>query len=244
MIGLGTIVNAGAIILGGFLGLFSRKLLSERCQETMIKAMGFATMVMALGSTLSKMLTVELAAVGDGYTASLGTGGEMMMIISMAVGALLGELADFERRFEDLGVWLRDKSGSSGDSEFVNAFMTASLTVCVGAMAVLGSIQDGLNGDHNTLFAKAVLDLVIVAMMSASLGKGCMFSAVPVALWQGSITLLSRFIAPIMTDAALANISYVGNVLIFCVGVNLVFPKTVRVANLLPALLIAVLFAL
>ena len=244
MIGLGTIVNAGAIVLGGLLGLGARRFLNERYQETMLKAMGFAVMVMALGSTLSKMMSVELASAGDGYTASLGTGGEMMMILSLAGGALLGEMADFEKRFENLGVWLRDKSGSSGDGEFINAFMTATLTVCVGAMAVLGSIQDGLSGDHNTLFAKAVLDLVIVAMMSASLGKGCMFSAVPVALWQGSITLLASFIAPVMTDAALANISYVGNVLILCVGFNLVYPGTIRVANLLPSLLIAVLFAL
>lgn len=244
MIGLGTIANAAAIVAGGLIGLGAKRLLSERYQETMIKAMGFAVIVMALGGVLSQMLTVNITAGESGFIAGLDTRGVMMMIISLAGGSLLGELINFERWFERLGAWLRDKTGSRGDSAFIDAFMTASLTVCIGAMAVIGSIQDGLSGDHGTLFAKAVIDLAIITMMSASLGKGCMFSAIPVAVIQGSITVLARFIAPVMTEAALSNIGYVGNVLILCVGVNLVWPKTIRVANLLPAVIIAALFAL
>lgn len=244
MIGLGTIANAAAIVAGGLIGLAARRFLGARYQETMIKAMGFAIIVMALGSTLSKMLTVQLAAGESGIAASLDTQGVMMMILSLAGGSLLGELIDLDKWFERLGTWLRDKTGSRGDGGFIDAFVTASLTVCVGAMAVLGSIQDGLNGDHNTLFAKAVIDLVLITMMTASMGKGCIFSAVPVFAVQGSITVLARLLAPVMTEAALANITYVGNVLILCVGVNLIWPKTIRVANLLPAIVIAVLFAL
>lgn len=243
MAGLGTVVNALAIVAGGICGLVSRKFLKERYQETITKAIGFATMVMALASTLSQMLVVKITEGPGGLSGSLDTQGAMMMIISLALGALFGELLNLDRRFERFGAWLRDKTGNQGDGQFIDAFVTASLTVCVGAMAIIGSIQDGLNGEHGTLFAKAVLDLIIIAMMTASLGKGCIFSAIPVAVLQGTITLLARQAAPIMTDAALSNITLVGNVLIFCVGVNLVWPKTIRVANVLPAIVIAVLFA-
>ena len=121
--------------------------------------------------------------------------------------------------------------------------MTASLTVCIGAMAVVGSIQDGISGDYSVLAAKAVLDLIIILVMTAAMGKGCIFSAIPVLLFQGTITLLSIFIEPVMTSAALSNLSLTGNILIFCVGVNLVWGKKIKVANLLPTIVIAVVWA-
>jgi uncharacterized membrane protein YqgA involved in biofilm formation len=243
MAGLGTIVNAIAISIGGLAGLVSRQFLKERYQETITKAIGFAVIVMALGSTLSQMLVVQITETTDTLQASLNTQGTMMMIISLAVGALLGELINLDHWFEVFGSWLRDKTGNQKDSRFIDAFVTSSLTVCVGAMAIIGSIQDGISGDHSTLFAKAILDLIIIMMMTASLGKGCIFSAIPVALLQGSVTLLAGVIEPIMTASAISNLSLVGNVLILCVGVNLIWPKTIRVANVLPAIVIAVLFA-
>ena len=173
----------------------------------------------------------------------LGTTGTMMMIASLAIGALVGELIDLEGKIERFGVWLRDKTGNSRDKGFVNAFVTASLTVCVGAMAVVGSIEDGAVGDHSILFAKAVLDLIIIMVMSASMGKGCMFSAIPVGLFQGSVTALAVLIRPYITDAAMNNLSLVGSILIFCVGVNLFWGKKIRVANLLPSLVVAVVWA-
>jgi len=179
-----------------------------------------------------------------GLSAALGTQGTMMMIISLALGALIGEIIDLDGLFERFGTWLRNRTGNENDTGFIDAFLTASFTVCIGAMAIIGSIQDGLYGDPSTLFAKSILDLIIIAMMTASLGKGCIFSAIPVAMLQGSVTLLAGFLAPFMTPDALSNISLVGNILITCVGVNLVFPKTIRVANLLPSLVIAVVFAL
>lgn len=244
MIGLGTIVNAIAIIIGGLAGLVSRKFLKERYQETITKAIGFAIIVMALGSTLSKMLVVNIVETSGQFSASLDTQGTMMMIISLAVGALFGELFNLDKGFEQFGGWLCDKSGNQEDSQFINAFVTSSLTVCIGAMAIIGAIQDGINGNHDTLFAKAILDFIIIVMMTSSLGKGCIFSAIPVAIFQGIITILARQIAPIMTDTALSNITLVGNVLILCIGVNLIFPKTIRVANILPAIIIAVIFAI
>ena len=244
MIGLGTIVNTIAIVAGGLGGLVSRRFLKERYQETVTQAIGFAIMMMALGSTLSQMLVVRLSADAAGQlSAGLDTQGTMMMVVSLAGGALLGELLDLEHWFERFGAWLRDKTGSQGDRQFIDAFVSASLTVCVGAMAIIGSIQDGISGSHDTLFAKAVLDMIIILMMTASLGKGCIFSAIPVAVFQGAVTLLAREAAPLFTEAALSNISLVGNVLIFCVGVNLVWPRTVRIANILPSIVIAAAFA-
>ena len=243
MIGLGTIVNVLAIIIGGLCGLISRNFLKERYQETITKAMGFAVIVMALGSALSQMFVVKISENSEQLSANLDTQGTMMMIISLAVGALFGELLNLEQRLERFGKWLRDKTGSQGDSQFINAFVSASLTVCVGAMAVIGAMQDGIR-NHDTLFAKAVLDLIIIMMMTASLGKGSIFSAIPVALFQGTITILARQLTSLMTDAALSNIAFVGNVLILCVGVNLIWPKTIRVANVLPAIVIAVMFAI
>ena len=147
-------------------------------------------------------------------------------------------------RFEQLGIWLKRKTGSDNDASFVNGFVSTSLTVGIGAMAIVGSIQDGILGDWSTLALKGALDAVIVCVMSASLGRGCVFSALPVAVIQGSITLLALPLRPIMTEAALANLSLVGSMLIFCVGVNLIWEKTFKPANMLPAVVIAVVWAL
>ena len=244
MIGTGTVVNALAIIIGGVCGLISRKFLKDRYQETITKGMGFAIIVMALGSTFSQMFVINISEESGQLTGSIDTQGTVMMVVSIAAGALFGELLNIEQWLERFGKWLRDKTGSQGDSRFIDAFVSASLTVCVGAMAVIGAIQDGISGNHDILYAKAILDFIIIMMMTASLGKGCIFSVIPVALFQGIITVLAKQAAPLMTDTALSNLSLVGNVLIMCVGVNMIWQKTVRVANILPAIVIAVVFAL
>ena len=164
----------------------------------------------------------------------------MLVVLSLALGTVIGELIGIERGFERFGAWLKVKTGNSGDRQFVDGFVTASLTVCIGAMAIVGAIQDGITGDFSTLAVKAVLDFIIVAVMTSSLGKGCAFSAIPVLVFEGAVTLLARLVSPVMTDAAVANLSLVGAVLIFCVGVNLVWDKRIRVANMLPAVLLAV----
>ena len=166
--------------------------------------------------------------------------GSMLMIGCLALGGLVGELLNIEQGFEHFGQWLKIKTGNAKDKGFVDAFVTASLTVCIGAMAIVGSIQDGIAGDYSILATKAVLDLIIIMVMSCSMGKGAVFSAIPVAVFQGSITALAGLVRPVMTDAALSNLSLVGNVLIFCVGINLVWDKKIKVANLLPAIIFAV----
>lgn len=233
MPGLGTIVNAAAIILGGLASLLFGKLIKPRIQETIMTACGVCVLFLGIGGAMEKMLT----SAADG---TLSSGGTMMLIASVVLGGLVGALLNIEGAMERFGKWLRKITHSEGDGGFVDGFVTASLTVCIGAMAVVGSIQDGILGDHSTLFAKAILDLVIILVMTAGSGKGCIFSAIPVAVFQGTITALSKLLEPIMTPAALNNLSLVGSVLIFCVGVNLVWGKKVRVADLLPSLIFAV----
>ena len=162
------------------------------------------------------------------------------IVLAAVLGALVGELINIEAGLECFGGWLRKITHSEGDGGFVDGFVNASLTVCIGAMAVVGAIQDGIYGDYSTLTAKAVLDLIIIMIMTSAKGKGCIFSAIPVIAFQGVITALSRLIEPIMTDPALSNLSLVGSILIFCVGVNLVWGKKVRVANFLPGIVFAV----
>lgn len=162
----------------------------------------------------------------------------VMMIGSLAIGGLIGEWLRIEDRFTEFGNWLKQKTGNANDQEFIEAFVTASLTVCIGAMAIVGAIEDGIFGDHSILFAKAILDFVIVLIMAASLGKGCGFAAIPVGILQGTVTLFSELLKPVMTTAVMNNISYVGSILIFCVGVNLFWGNKIRVANLLPALIV------
>lgn len=233
MPGLGTIINAAAIILGGMLGLLFGKLIKERFQQTLTSACGVCVLFLGIAGAMSQMLSLS-------EQGKLISGGTMMIIASLALGAVFGELIDIEGAMERFGEWLKRVTKSEGDGGFVDGFVTASLTVCIGAMAVVGAIQDGILGDYSTLAAKAVLDLIIVMIMTAGKGKGCIFSAIPVAVFQGTITLLSRLIEPIMTEAALANLSLVGSILIFCVGVNLVWGKKVKVANLLPSIVFAV----
>ena len=232
MFGLGTIINVLAIVLGGLLGFAGGKFMKEQIQDTLIKVCGVGTLFVAISGVLEKMLIVT-----DGVVTSSGG---MLVIICLAVGGLVGELLNIEDGFERFGQWLKIKTGNSRDGGFVDAFVTASLTVCIGAMAIVGSIQDGLTGDYSILATKAVLDLIIIMVMTASMGKGCVFSAIPVAILQGGVTILATWMKILMTDAALANLSLVGNVLIFCVGVNLVWEKKIRVANLLPAIVAAV----
>ena len=232
MIGLGTVINTAAIVLGGVFGLLFGRRLSERHQDTLMKTCGVTVIFIGVAGVLSKMLSIQGTA--------LVSGRSLLLVLCTAIGALIGETLNIEGGFERFGEWLKRKTGNAKDKSFVEAFVTASLTVSIGAMAVVGAIQDGLTGDSSVLLTKSVLDFVIIMVMTSTLGKGSAFAAIPVLVVEGSLTLLARLIAPIMTDSALSNLSMVGSMLIFCVGLNLTFGKRIRVANLLPALILAV----
>lgn len=235
MIGLGTIINCAAILIGGFLGILFGRFLKEEIQGALTKTCGVCTLFLGISGALEYILKLENNAI-------VSSGG-LLIVACMALGTLIGEICNMEKLFERFGEWLKLKTGNVKDKLFIEAFVVSSLTVCIGAMAIVGAIEDGMTGDYSILATKAVLDLIIIMVMTCAMGKGCIFSAIPVGIFQGSITLLSRLISPIMTESALANLSMIGSILIFCVGVNLVWGKKLRVANMLPAVVLAVIAA-
>ncbi len=232
---MGTLINVAAIILGGLIGLFSGSRFPKRMQETLISAVGVSTMFLGISGSLEGLLIIE-----NGTIAAHGT---MMLIGSMAAGSILGEWINLEDRMQSFGEWLKKKTGNADDQAFVNAFVTSSLTVCIGAMAVVGSIKDGVQGDYSILAAKAVLDFMIILIMTAAMGRGCIFSALPVGIFEGIMTLAAHAAAASISEAMIRSLSTVGSVLIFCVGVNLLFGHKIRVANLLPALAVAMIWS-
>ena len=229
MPGLGTIINVAAIVVAGLLGTGAGKLLNERLQDGLVKASGICVLFLGMAGALQGMLTVS------GGGGSLVSGMSLFVVISVVAGTLIGEAIDIDALVRRFGEWLKRKTGNASDRTFVDAFVTASVTVCVGAMAMVGAVEDGMMGDISILCTKATLDFVIILVMTCSLGRGCAFSAIPVGIFQGLITALSVLIRPFMTDPALAGLSLVGSILIFCVGVNLVWDTKLRVANMLPA---------
>jgi len=205
--------------------------MGERVRDGLVKASGVCVLFIGIAGALQGMLTIN-----DG---ALVAGKSLFIVVSIVLGALVGELIDIDALVRRFGEWLKRKTGNAKDRTFVDAFVTASITVCVGAMAVVGSIEDAMLGDISILVTKAVLDFVIILVMTCSLGRGSAFSAIPVGLFQGCVTALAVLIRPFMTDPALAGLSLVGSILIFCVGVNLVWDTKLRVANMLPAIIIA-----
>ena len=235
MPGLGTLINVVAVIAGGLSGSLVGRLFDEGQQRAVNVACGVSVLFIGIAGAMEGML-----AINDGGITSARA---MFVVLCLALGTVVGELCRIEDRFEQFGTWLKMRTGNARDERFVDAFVTTSLTVCIGAMAIVGAIQDGMLGDFSTLAIKSVLDFVIVAVMTSSMGKGCAFSAIPIAVLEGSVTLLSSLLRPLMTDVAMANLSLIGSILIFCVGVNLVWGKTIRVANMLPAVVLAVVAA-
>ncbi len=235
MTGSGTIINTAAIICGGIIGHYTGKLFKQEQQAAINKTCGISVMFIAISGAMQGMLHID--------SGSIVSGKSMLVVLCIAIGTVAGELIGIENGFERFGEWLKKKTGNSGDKQFVNAFVTASLTVCIGAMAIVGAIQDGILGDYSTLAVKSVLDFIIIAVMTSSLGKGAAFSAIPVLAFEGSITMLARLVSPVMTDMAIAYLSLIGSILIFCVGINLVWGKIIRVANMLPAVIFAVIAA-
>lgn len=235
MIGLGTIINCASILVGGILGLLFGRFLKEEVQDSLTKTCGISTIFIAIAGALESMLRIEQN--------SLVSNGSLLIVGCLAMGTLIGEILNIENLFERFGEWLKCRTGNAKDNRFIEAFVVASLTVCIGAMAIVGAIEDGMTGDFSILATKAVLDLIIIMVMTSAMGKGCIFSAIPVGILQGTITLLARFVSPIMTEEALSNLSMIGSILIFCVGINLVWGNKIRVANMLPAVVLAIIVA-
>ncbi len=234
MIGLGTIVNAVGVAVAGLLGVFVKGGIKERFKTTLMGVLGIATMFIGAGGTLQEMFVVE-----DGKIQAQGT---MLLVISLIVGALVGELINIEARLEKVGEWLKNKVKAKNDTGFVDGFVNATLVICVGAMAIVGSLQDGLGQGCSTLLVKSALDFVIILIFASTMGVGTVFSSVPLFLYQGAITLFAKVISPFLSDALVSNLTLVGSAMIFAIGVNLSFGKKFKVGNFLPSILIPVIY--
>ncbi len=234
MIGLGTIVNAAAIIAGGVSGSLLRSGLPDRFRETVMQALGLSVLMIGLSGALQGMYRVT-------SNGTLGREYIMLMIFSLVGGAIIGELMNIEDKLERMGQWIQNRY-LKNSGNFAEGFVTASLVYCVGAMAIVGSLEDGLTGDTGTLFAKSVLDGVSAIIFAATLGIGVAFSALPVFIYQGIITLMAGFIKPWLTSTVISQTSLVGSVLIIAIGFNILEVKRIKVGNLLPAIFIPFIY--
>lgn len=217
MFGFGTIINTAAVIAGGIAGVVLKKGIPENCQKILMQACGIATIFIGVSGTLKEMLVIN--------GSSIETKGTFLLILSLVLGGLAGSLLSIEDRLERLGELLKKKLHSEKDTRFVEGFVTSTLVICIGAMAIVGAIEDGLTGNFSTLTAKAILDFVIVMIFASTLGKGVIFSSLPLFLYQGAITILAAVLGDFMSPSLISDISFVGSALIFCVGVNIAFGK-------------------
>jgi uncharacterized membrane protein YqgA involved in biofilm formation len=232
--GLGTIVNIAAVVVGGGVGLLLKHGLKERFQQILLQALGLSVLFVGITGGLRGLLTVN--------GTMLETQNTLLMIGSLVIGAFLGEWWRLEERLNSIGERLKTlvKAGD-GNNKFVEGFVTATVIICVGAMAIVGSIQDALLRDPTMLYAKSALDGIICLVLASSLGVGVLFAALPMGLYQGSITLLAGLIEPCLSDILIFNLSFVGSLMICCIGINMLWQTKIKVANFLPGLLVTAL---
>lgn len=244
---LGTLANTAAVLVGSLIGMGLKRGVSPAMERTLTQAIGLCVVFIGGSSTLGVMLTIAESGT------KLQVEGTMLLIASMVVGTVAGQLVDIEGALNRLGDWLHKKVGraeqegcDTAGSRFTEGFVTSSLIICVGAMAVVGGLYDGM-GQPETLFAKAALDFVIVLMLASTLGAGVAFSALPILVYQGLLATVGLLVGNVMTDAMTSGLSLVGNVLVCAVGLNLLlqtFPGNLRISvgNMLPALLVPVVW--
>lgn len=233
---MGTLINVAAVILGGVLGRFINAGVIKKYEASLMHALGLCTLFIGISGVLSEMLVYE-----NGAFSITGT---LLIIFSLVPGTLIGELLRIEERLTVLGERIKKAVGASKDARFVESFMANMLVICIGAMAIIGSLQDGLTGDFSMLAAKAALDCVITLIFASTMGIGAAFAAIPLGIYQGSITLLAHVIQPFLSDALIGDLSMMGSVLITGVGINLLWNKGIRLANMLPAILGPVIYHL
>ncbi|MGA7276353.1 MAG: DUF554 domain-containing protein [Desulfocapsaceae bacterium] len=222
---LGTIVNAIAIICGSLLGLLFRKGIAERYKDIIMSGVGLAVILIGIKSALSSDKL-------------------MVVIFSIIIGAVIGEFLRIEQRLEALGTYLERKvsARSSDTGSFARGFVTASLVFCVGSMAIVGSLESGLTGNHQTLFAKSILDGVTSIIFASAMGLGVLFSSIVVIVYQGAITMTAFFMKNLLVDATISQMTSVGGLLILAIGLNLLQITKIRIGNLLPGIFLPLVY--
>ncbi len=220
----GTLINTMAIILGSLVGVGLKGGIPAQYKETVIGAIGLSVLLI-------------------GAKSALQTDALLLVIVSLALGSLAGEVLRIEDRLERLGRWIGRRLAGSEEG-IANAFVTASLVFCVGAMAVVGSLESGLTGNHQTLYAKSLLDGVTSIVFASTLGIGVVFSALAVLIYQGGITLSAVYLKPFMTPTVIEQMTAVGGLLILAIGFNILGIKRLRIGNMLPAIVIPLIYDL
>lgn len=219
---LGTIVNSLAIVVGGLIGFFFKNIIPEKLSDSLLKASAMA--VIAVG--------IKLTLVGEDLT---------LLIVALILGTLIGELINIEGKLDNLGVMVESKFKNK-ESNITQGFVSCTLVYCVGSMAIVGSIQSGLTGNHEILFSKAVLDGIISITMAVSMGIGVVFSSVSVFIYQGSITILAQFLQSVLSDAVVSEMTAIGGVMIMAIGLNFLEIKRIKVGNMIPAVFIPIIY--
>ena len=233
---MGTLINTALVLLGGAIGLVFKKAISENMEYSIHKATGVAVLVIGLAGIMTNMLSVD----GSGKFSSSG---ELMLVISLALGTFIGELLRLDDRLNSGCKKIEEKFKMSN---FSSGFITATMIYCIGAMAIVGAINDGLLHDSSTLITKGIIDGITSIVLAASLGYGVLLSAVPVFLYQGAITLLASSLQNILKGELLTNICIVGYALVMCIGINFLYnsKKQIKTVNMLPSLLVPAIYAL
>lgn len=221
----GAVVNFFTVIIGTLIGLAFKKGIPERVRKSLMNGMALC------------VLYIGISGLFEGGTSIL------IIIVSFALGAVVGELADFDSMINKLGAKLEGAS-ISGNTKISEGFVTASLLFCVGAMTVVGSIESGLTGDNSTLYSKAVIDCITSAVLASSIGVGVIFAALSVLTIEGTITLLAAVISPILTDTAIANMSLIGSLLIIALSFNMLGLTKIKVMNYLPAIFLPLILCM
>ena len=237
MNGIGTIVNVATILVGGVAGLALKKYLPKRITDTVLQGVGLAVVIIGISGALSAAFIIVDNSISSEHI--------LLMIISLAVGGLIGELIRIEGRLDSFAGFCEKKLTKPGDeSAFTQGFVTATLLFCVGSMAIVGSLEDGINGNSDVLFAKSLLDGITAMIFASTMGIGVLFSAVSVGLYQGLITVLAMFIAPYISDTLVTQMSLIGSVLIMSIGLNMLQISKIKTGNLLPAIFMPVFYYL
>ncbi len=233
---MGTLINAVLILLGGTIGLVFKKAVSKEMEYSIHKATGVAVLVIGMCGVLSAMLKTK----ADG---SISSSGELILVVSLALGTFIGEVLKLEHRLNRGCKWIESKFKMSN---FATGFITSTMIYCIGAMAIVGAINDGLLGDSSTLITKGIIDGITSVVLAASLGYGVLFSAIPILIYQGGMTLLAGLLENVLAGELLSNICMVGYALVMCIGINFLYnsDKQIKTVNMLPALLVPVGYAI
>ncbi|MBE7032980.1 MAG: DUF554 domain-containing protein [Ruminococcaceae bacterium] len=235
MPGIGTIINVVLVIVGSLLGLLLKKAIPERLKTSLVQALALATMTIGL----TGIITASCKANESG---TLSSDYIILMVVSMAVGTFIGELVNIEKRLDSMGNFFQRKFSSESSSTFAQGFITASLVFCVGSMAILGSLNDGILHDPTILITKSLLDMVMAMVFASTLGIGVMFSIITVAVYQGLITLCASFVAPYLTETIISQMSFIGSILIMGIGFNFLYEPKLKLGNMLPSMFIPLIW--